>query len=253
MGQVRRFVWPAFAKEVFMPFITDKLKDLNERQAVQVDQADPGKRIVTRFRFNTAQVMYKIRSRIFGQEEVLQRLEDMLNIIWADIADPNHPLYTALFLGPTGVGKTETVRVLSEAIHGNKDDFCRIDMNTLVQEHYAAALTGSPPGYVGSKEGNSLFQADKIEGSYGKPGVVLFDELEKANNQVIYSLLNVMDNGLLKLTSGEKTINFRNSMVFMTSNIGSQEIMEYANGGLEIYLAEAAMVFMALPLGKNGT
>ena len=234
-----------------MPFITDKLKDLNERQAVQVDQTDPGKRIVTRFRFNTAQVMYKVRSRIFGQEEVLQRLEDMLNIIWADIADPNHPLYTALFLGPTGVGKTETVRVLSEAIHENKDDFCRIDMNTLVQEHYAAALTGSPPGYVGSKEGNSLFQADKIEGSYGKPGVVLFDELEKANNQVIYSLLNVMDNGLMKLTSGEKTINFRNSMVFMTSNIGSQEIMEYANGGLKFTLRKLLWFLWPSRWGKT--
>jgi ATP-dependent Clp protease ATP-binding subunit ClpA len=216
-----------------MPFITDKLKDLNERQQVQMEEEEHGKRIVTRFRFNVAQVMNKVRLRIFGQEEVLKRLEDMMNIIWADIADPNRPLYTALFLGPTGVGKTETVRVLSEAIHGTKDDFCRIDMNTLVQEHYAAALTGSPPGYVGSKDGNSLFQADKIEGSYGKPGVVLFDELEKANNQVIYSLLNVMDNGLMKMTSGEKTINFRNSMIFMTSNIGSQEIMDYANGGLK--------------------
>jgi ATP-dependent Clp protease ATP-binding subunit ClpA len=213
-----------------MSFITTKLKDLNEHQQQNILQ---GTRLVTRFRFDVNQVIKHIRSKIWGQDDVLRRLEEMLNIIWADITETDRPLYVALFLGPTGVGKTEIVRALSEAIHGNREAYCRIDMNTLAQEHYTAALTGAPPGYVGSKEGNSLFEKEKIEGSYSKPGIVLFDELEKANDQVIYSLLNVMDNGLLVMTSGEKVINFRNTMIFMTSNIGSKEIMSYADGGFK--------------------
>jgi ATP-dependent Clp protease ATP-binding subunit ClpA len=213
-----------------MTFITTKLKDLNERQEQTAHQ---GNRLVTRFRFDVKQVMSHVRSKIFGQEETLKQLEEMLNIIWSDITEPDRPLYVALFLGPTGVGKTELVRALSEAIHGSPEAFCRIDMNTLTQEHYAAALTGAPPGYVGSKEGVSLFQVEKIEGSYSKPGMILFDELEKANDQVIYSLLNVMDNGLMVMTSGEKVINFRNTLIFMTSNVGAKEIIDYADSGFK--------------------
>lgn len=210
-----------------MSFITTKLNDLNDRQQQPAHEEN---RLVTRFRFDVKQVMMHVRSKIFGQEETLRRLEEMLNIIWSDITEPDRPLYVALFLGPTGVGKTEMVRALSEAIHGSPEAFCRIDMNTLTQEHYSAALTGAPPGYVGSKEGTSLFQMEKIEGSYSKPGIILFDELEKANDQVIYSLLNVMDNGLMVMTSGEKVINFRNTLIFMTSNIGAKEIIDYADG-----------------------
>jgi ATP-dependent Clp protease ATP-binding subunit ClpA len=210
-----------------MTFITTKLKELNERQESIIPS---NKGIVTRFRFDATKVMEHVRSKIIGQEETLNRLEDMLNIIWSDIGEPDRPLYTALFLGPTGVGKTEMVRAISEAIHGSTEEFCRIDMNTLTQEHYSAAITGAPPGYVGSKEGKSIFQAEKIEGSFSKPGIVLFDELEKADDDVIYSLLNVLDNGLLTMTSGEKTIDFRNAMIFMTSNIGAREIIECANG-----------------------
>jgi ATP-dependent Clp protease ATP-binding subunit ClpA len=213
-----------------MTFITTKLKDLNDRQQ---QPAPHGNRLVTRFRFDVKQVMSHVRSKIFGQDETLKRLEEMLTIIWADITESDRPLYVALFLGPTGVGKTEMVRALSEAIHGSPESFCRIDMNTLTQEHYATALTGAPPGYVGSKEGTSLFQTEKIEGSYSKPGIILFDELEKANDQVIYSLLNVMDNGLMVMTSGEKVINFRNAMIFMTSNIGAKEIINYADAGFK--------------------
>jgi ATP-dependent Clp protease ATP-binding subunit ClpA len=213
-----------------MTFITTKLKELNERQE-SLPPSNNG--LVTRFRFDPAKVMEHARTKILGQEETLNRLEDMLNIIWSDIGEPDRPLYTALFLGPTGVGKTEMVRAISEAIHGSPEEFCRIDMNTLTQEHYSAAITGAPPGYVGSKEGKSIFQVDKIEGSFSKPGIVLFDELEKADDDVIYSLLNVLDNGLLTMTSGEKTIDFRNAIIFMTSNIGAREIIECADGNVK--------------------
>ena len=130
-------------------------------------------------------------------------------------------------MGPTGVGKTETVRLISEAIHGRADGFCRIDMNTLAQEHYAAALTGAPPGYVGSKEGHTLFDVDLIQGSFSKPGIVLFDELEKASTEVIRSLLNVLESGRLRLSGGTRSIDFRNTLIFITSNVGAREAGNY--------------------------
>lgn len=100
-------------------------------------------------------------------------------------------------------------------------------MNTLAQEHYAASLTGAPPGYVGSKEGNTLFDREAIEGSFGKPGIVLFDELEKASEPVTRALMNIFDNGELRLSSGTTTLNFRNSLIFMTSNVGAQAIWSW--------------------------
>lgn len=100
-------------------------------------------------------------------------------------------------------------------------------MNTLSQEHYAAALTGAPPGYVGAKEGTTLLEQDKLDGSPGRPGIVLFDELEKASPEVVHALLNVLDNGLLRVASGERTYHFRNTLVFMTSNLCAHEIQRY--------------------------
>lgn len=221
-----------------MSFIAEKLKTIQQRQeqtAGEEENRSSSPRAVTRFRFDVDRVMQQVRAKIFGQDEAVGRLEEMLRVVWSDISEPNRPLYVALFLGPTGVGKTETVRALAEAIHGSAEAFCRIDMNTLAQEHYAAALTGAPPGYVGSKEGTSLFDTQRIEGSYGKPGIVLFDELEKANDQVIYSLLGVLDNGMMVLSSGEKTINFRNSIIFMTSNLGAQDITAFADGSMKAF------------------
>lgn len=186
------------------------------------------KRRVTRFTFDIDRTLSLLRSRIFGQDEVIQSLDNMLKTIYIDIIDPEKPLYIALFLGPTGVGKTEVAKVLSEAINGDKESICRIDMNTLSQEHYAASLSGSPPGYAGSKEGYTLLEKEIIEGSYNKPGIIVFDEIEKASTQVIQTLLNIFDNGLLRLASGEKTINFRNTVIIMTSNLGANEIFNFA-------------------------
>jgi ATP-dependent Clp protease ATP-binding subunit ClpA len=100
-------------------------------------------------------------------------------------------------------------------------------MNTLSQEHYAAALTGAPPGYVGSRDGNTILDEEKIAGSFSKPGIVLFDEIEKASPEVVQALLNVFDNGQMRIASGERIIDFRNAMIFMTSNIGARDIQRY--------------------------
>lgn len=180
-----------------------------------------------RFHFDPQAVMQLLRERIIGQTEALDEIEKMLHVVKADFSHPERPLSVTLMLGPTGVGKTETVRLIAEAIYGRADAFCRIDMNTLAQEHYAAALTGAPPGYVGSKEGHSLFDETAIAGSYTRPGIMLFDELEKASKEVIRGLMNVLDTGKLTLTAGTKTIDFRNCMIFMTSNVGAQAAQQY--------------------------
>ncbi len=180
-----------------------------------------------RFHFEPHDVMQRLKQRIIGQEAALDEIEKMLHVVKADFSSPERPLSVTLMLGPTGVGKTETVRLISEVIYGRPDAFCRIDMNTLAQEHYAAAITGAPPGYVGSKEGHSLFDEVAIAGSHTRPGIVLFDELEKASTEVLRGLMNVLDSGKLTLTSGTKTIDFRNCMIFMTSNVGAQAAQQY--------------------------
>lgn len=180
-----------------------------------------------RFHFEPINVLQHLHHRIIGQEQALHEIEKMLHVVKADFSAPDKPLSVTLMLGPTGVGKTETVRIIAEAIYGHADAFCRIDMNTLAQEHYAAAITGAPPGYVGSKEGHSLFDEIAIAGSHTRPGIVLFDELEKASTEVIRGLMNILDTGKLTLTAGTKTIDFRNCMIFMTSNVGAQAAQQY--------------------------
>lgn len=218
-----------------MPFLTDRIqsteRERQQKRALEEENRAPvslpgrTKRLSTsRFGFDVADIEVHLRDNIMGQDHVIDQLVRYLRTISADIGDPRKPLASLMFTGPTGVGKTETVRLLAHALYGDPDAVCRVDMNTLAQEHYAAALTGAPPGYVGSKEGTTILDQDKIEGSRNLPGIVLFDELEKASSEVILSLLNVFDNGVLTVASGERTISFRNAIVFMTSNLGAEEL-----------------------------
>ena len=204
-----------------MPFINERLEA--NRESIEQNRAASGPVRASRFRFEPDAVMSRLRKNIVGQDDALTAMESMLVRVKADIGEENRPLSVHLFLGPTGVGKTETVRLIAEAIHGSRDGLCRIDMNTLAQEHYTAALTGAPPGYVGSKEGYSLFDLDKVQGSFSKPGIVLFDEIEKASKEVVRTLLNVLDTGRLVFPSGNREIDFRNTLIFMTSNAGALE------------------------------
>ncbi|TBU92746.1 AAA family ATPase [Phytopseudomonas dryadis] len=206
-----------------MPFANDLIESNRERLIEQGATA----RLPSRFLFEPAVVMALLRSRIVGQDAVLAQVEAMLKVLKADIGERERPLAVNLFMGPTGVGKTEIVRLLAQAIHGRADALCRIDMHTLAQAHYAAALTGAPPGYVGSKEGTTLFDAEAIAGSFGRPGIVLFDELEKASPEVLRSLLGILEHGRLTLTAGSRTLDFRNSLIFMTSNLGAQQAQRY--------------------------
>lgn len=232
-----------------MPFINDMLADTERRKrddmalktetlaeddVISAHRAASGG-IESRFRFDVDLVADHLRREIIGQPHAVQSIVDMLHIVRADIADPRRPLYTSLLLGPTGVGKTEIVRVLARSIHGDADAMCRVDMNTLSQEHYAAAISGAPPGYVGSKEGRTILDQAKIEGSTGKPGIVLFDELEKASPEVVLSLLNIFDNGILTTASGERTYSFRNAIIFMTSNLGAEQLRREAEGQTNLW------------------
>lgn len=205
------------------PYINDRLESQRKAQ----EQARLKKPGLGRFTFEPDQVMDQLHRGILGQPEALAALADLLQVVKADLAPEQRPLGVVLLMGPTGVGKTETVRLLARTIQGNDDALCRIDMNTLSQEHYASALVGAPPGYVGSKEGHSLFDAERIRGSYSTPGVVLFDELEKASPEVIQTLLNVLDSGWLTLPAGNRQIDFRNTLIFMTSNLGAAELARY--------------------------
>ena len=211
-----------------MTFASDRFEENQAAIAKQHEDMQRTQRAArtSRFKFEPQAVMQLLRQRIVGQAQALTEIEQMLQVVKADFNHPERPLAIMMMLGSTGIGKTETVRIISEAIYGRNDAFCRIDMNTLSQEHYAAALTGAPPGYVGSKEGTTLFDIEAIQGSFSKPGIILFDEIEKASKEVIRSLLNVLDNGKLSLSSGVKTIDFRNCMIFMTSNVGAKALQQ---------------------------
>ena len=138
-----------------MPFINDVIA--SNAKVIDEDKAKSATGRVSRFRFDPEQAIEVLKSRIIGPADMHGSIADMLHVVKADFGSGDRPLAVFLFVGSTGVGKTETVRVLAEVILGAADQMCRIDMNTLAQEHYTAALTGAPPGYVGSKENHSLF------------------------------------------------------------------------------------------------
>jgi ATP-dependent Clp protease ATP-binding subunit ClpA len=172
----------------------------------------------------------ELSASVHGQEKAVQAVVRAVSIARARLVPVNRPLANLLFVGPTGVGKTQLVRSLARAVRTGEEDFCRVDMSSLAQEHYAASLAGAPPGYAGSKEGLSIFDRGKIESSPDMPGIVLFDEIEKAHITVVRSLLHVLDNGFLRLASGNETINFRNCIVVMTSNLGAGETSRFRKG-----------------------
>jgi len=169
------------------------------------------------------EVVQHLKNRIIGQETALEQIEQALMLAQAGIGDPEKPLCVLFFAGPTGVGKSEAVVALAEALGS---EICRIDGNQLTQSHTIASLTGSPPGYVGSAEGNTTLDKKVIEGTPGHPGILVIEEIEKAHPSIWDALLSVFDKATLKMTNGKGHINFVNCFIIITSNIGSRELKD---------------------------
>ncbi|HZN72733.1 MAG TPA: ATP-dependent chaperone ClpB [Micromonosporaceae bacterium] len=162
-----------------------------------------------------------LHERVVGQDEAVQLVADAIIRARSGIKDPRRPIGSFIFLGPTGVGKTELARSLAEALFDTEDNMVRVDMSEYQERHTVSRLVGAPPGYVGYEEGGQLTEAVRR-----KPySVVLFDEIEKAHTDVFNTLLQVLDDGRLTDAQG-RTVDFRNTVIIMTSNIGSVYLLE---------------------------
>ncbi len=164
----------------------------------------------------------RLRSRVVGQDTALQVVADAIRRSRAGLQDPNRPLASFLFLGPTGVGKTELARALAEFLFDNEQALVRIDMSEYNEKHAVSRLIGAPPGYVGYDEGGQLTEAVRRH----PYSVILLDEIEKAAPEIFHVLLQLLDDG--RLTDGQgRTVDFKNTVIIMTSNVGSNWLQEF--------------------------
>ncbi len=172
------------------------------------------------------QMERRLHERVVGQDEAVRAVSDAVRRSRAGLGDPHRPIGSFLFLGPTGVGKTELCKALAAFLFDDEAAFVRIDMSEFMEQHSVARLIGAPPGYVGFEEGGRLTEA-----VHRRPySVILFDEIEKAHRDVFNVLLQVLDDG--RLTDGHgRTVDFRNAIIAMTSNIGSEEIQRLSESG----------------------
>jgi len=178
----------------------------------------------------------KIHTRVVGQDEAVRLVSDAIRRSRSGLSDPNRPYGSFLFLGPTGVGKTELTKALAEFLFDSDHALIRIDMSEFMEKHSVARMIGAPPGYVGYEEGGYLTEAVRR-----KPySVILLDEIEKAHPDVFNVLLQVLDDG--RLTDGQgRTVDFKNTVIVMTSNLGSQRIQQMTDAG-----DDPAMIKMAV-------
>lgn len=226
-----------------LPTLEKKLKDLNERADAGKKGEDrmlreevgpeeiaevvakwtgiPVNRMLQSEQDRLLHMEDEMQKRVVGQNHALTVVADAIRRARAEISDPNRPIGTFIFLGPTGVGKTETVKALAEFMFDSEQAVIRIDMSEYMEKHAVARLIGAPPGYVGYEEGGQLTEQVRR-----KPySVILLDEIEKAHPDVFNVLLQVLDDG--RLTDGQgRTVDFKNAVMIMTSNIGSQAIMD---------------------------
>ena len=178
-----------------------------------------------------------LHNRVVGQDEAVRAVSDAIRRSRAGLSDPNRPNGSFLFLGPTGVGKTELCKALAEFLFDSTEAMVRIDMSEFMEKHSVSRLIGAPPGYVGYEEGGYLTEAVRR-----RPySVILLDEVEKAHHDVFNVLLQVLDDG--RLTDGQgRTVDFRNTVIVMTSNLGSQFIQENAGDSEADYTQMKASV-----------
>ena len=179
----------------------------------------------------------RIHQRLVGQDEAVEAVANAVRRNRSGLQDPNRPIGSFIFLGPTGVGKTELCKALAEVMFDSEAAMVRLDMSEFMERHTVSRLIGAPPGYVGYEEGGMLTEAVRRRPYC----VILLDEIEKAHRDVFNILLQVLDDGRLSDNQGH-TVDFTNTIVVMTSNIGSQVIQEIAKeGGSEEQMREAVM------------
>ena len=179
-----------------------------------------------------------MRKRVKGQDEALKLVSNAIIRARAGIKDPNRPIGSFIFLGPTGVGKTEVAKTLAYELFDNEKHMVRIDMSEYMEPHSVARLIGSPPGYVGYDDGGQLTEAVR-RNPYS---IVLFDEIEKAHKDVFNILLQILDDG--RITDGQgRTVDFKNTIIIMTSNLGSEYILENKDNANSLVMEELKHTF----------
>ena len=179
-----------------------------------------------------------MKKRVKGQDEALKLVSDAIIRARAGIKDPNRPIGSFIFLGPTGVGKTEVARTLAYELFDDEKHMIRIDMSEYMESHSVARLIGSPPGYVGYDDGGQLTEAVR-RNPYS---IVLFDEIEKAHKDVFNILLQILDDGRITDSQG-RTVDFKNTIIIMTSNLGSEYILENKENANELVMSELRHTF----------
>ena len=218
----------------------------NEKKKVPVTEEDVADVIsmwtripVTRLNESESERLKKLdktlEKRVIGQEEAIQALSKAVKRGRVGLKDPARPIGSFLFLGPTGVGKTELSKALAEALFGNEEDMIRVDMSEYMEKHSVSKMIGSPPGYVGHEDGGQL--SEKVRRN--PYSVILFDEIEKAHPDVFHILLQVLDDGHITDAQGRK-VNFKNTILIMTSNAGAERIMTPKQLGFSAEKSEKA-------------
>jgi ATP-dependent Clp protease ATP-binding subunit ClpB len=237
-AELRYGTLPGLEKELVS--LNDQLAQLQSQQRMLKEEVDaedvaevvakwtgiPVSRLLEGEMQKLLHVEERLRERVVGQDEALLLVANAVRRARAGLGDPRRPIGSFLFMGPTGVGKTELARALAEFLFNDEHALVRLDMSEYMEKHTVARLIGAPPGYVGYDEGGQLTEAVRR-----RPyAVVLFDEIEKAHPDVFNALLQVLDDG--RLTDGKgRTVDFRNSVVIMTSNVGSDLIQESSRRG----------------------
>ncbi|HDS85503.1 MAG TPA: ATP-dependent chaperone ClpB [Phycisphaerales bacterium] len=229
----------ALAKANGATLVHNEVTEEHIAQVVSKWTGIPVSRLMAGQRERLIQMENEIRTRVVGQDEAVTAVSNAVRRNRAGLGDPNRPIGVFLFLGPTGVGKTELAKALAEFMFHDPNNMIRIDMSEFMEQHSVARLIGAPPGYVGYEEGGRLTEAVRR-----KPySVVLLDEIEKAHQDVFNVLLQVFDDG--RLTDGKgRTVDFKNTVIIMTSNFASQQIQELSasNGAdweIEAHVKEA--------------
>ncbi len=188
----------------------------------------PVSRLVEGEREKLLELESALHARVVGQDEAITAVADAIRRSRAGLSDPQRPIGSFIFLGPTGVGKTETAKALAQQLFDTEDNMVRLDMSEYMEKHTVAKLIGAPPGYIGYEEGGQLTEAVRRH----PYSVLLLDEIEKAHPDVFNALLQMLDDGRLTDSHG-RTVDFRNTVVIMTSNIGSPQILEASRAGAD--------------------